>query len=128
MRLSTLRVYGPIYIIHSKKFRCGIGLRLNAAGRITAGRNLTVSSGAKILSTGIDLDVFKTLDRDLDYHVNSEIILGDNVWLGANSIILPGVKLKGPNVVIAAGAVVTKSFNGSNILLAGVPAKVVKRI
>ncbi|MDE6357871.1 MAG: sugar O-acetyltransferase [Eubacteriales bacterium] len=54
------------------------------------------------------------------------ITIGDNCWLGGNSVILPGVKL-GDNVVVGAGAVVTKSF-GDNVVLGGNPAKVIKNI
>ena len=52
---------------------------------------------------------------------------GDNCWLGANVVILPGVEL-GNHVVVAAGTVVTKSFLQDDILLAGVPAKVTKEL
>lgn len=55
------------------------------------------------------------------------ITIGDNVWIGGGAIILPGVTF-GHNVVVAAGAVVTKSFVDDNIVLAGHPAKVIKRI
>ena len=44
------------------------------------------------------------------YIKGSPIIIGDNCWIGASSIILPEVKL-GNHVVIGAGSVVTKSFN-----------------
>jgi acetyltransferase-like isoleucine patch superfamily enzyme len=49
-----------------------------------------------------------------------EIIIGDDVWLGANSIILPGVKI-GRGVIVGAGAVVTKDVAEFDIV-AGVPA------
>ena len=54
------------------------------------------------------------------------IKVGNNAWFGGNVTILPGVTL-GDNVVVAAGAVVTKSF-GDNVVLAGNPAKVIKEI
>jgi len=50
------------------------------------------------------------------------IKIGKNCWLGANSVILPGVEL-GDNVIVAAGAVVTKSFS-NNLVIGGVPAKI----
>ena len=66
--------------------------------------------------------------NDYEAHVSSDpIIIGDFCWIGANAVVLPGVKL-GQHVVVAAGAVVTKSFLQDNVLLAGVPAVVVKKL
>lgn len=61
------------------------------------------------------------------YIQTDPIKIGDNCWLGANSIILPGVQL-GNHVIVAAGAVVTRSFEEDNILLGGVPATVIKKL
>ena len=52
--------------------------------------------------------------------------IGNDVWIGGNATILPGVTI-GNNVVIAAGAVVTKDVP-DNTLIGGVPAKVIKTI
>lgn len=52
--------------------------------------------------------------------------IGDGCWLCANSTILPGVSIGGKNVV-AAGSVVAKSLEGELQLIAGIPAKVVKK-
>ena len=57
--------------------------------------------------------------------LHAEVHIGDNVWVGARSVILPGVKI-GNNVVIAAGSVVTKDVP-ENVMVAGVPA-VVKKV
>lgn len=54
------------------------------------------------------------------------ITIGNDVWIGGNCTILPGVTI-GNNVIIAAGAVVTKDIPG-NCLAAGVPAKVIKQL
>lgn len=54
------------------------------------------------------------------------VMIGDDVWIGGNCTILPGVTI-GNNVVIAAGAVVTKDVP-DNCVVAGVPAKVVKKL
>lgn len=53
-----------------------------------------------------------------------EIIIGDNVWIGANVTILPDVNI-GSGSIIAAGAVVTKNVP-SNVIVGGVPAKIIK--
>lgn len=53
-----------------------------------------------------------------------EICIGNNCFIGAGSILLPGVFL-GDNIVVAAGSVVTKSFFESNIIIGGNPAKII---
>lgn len=57
---------------------------------------------------------------------SAPIIVGDNVWIGGGSIILPGVTI-GNNVTIGAGSVVTKSIP-NNMLAFGNPCKVVREI
>lgn len=59
------------------------------------------------------------------YH-QALVVIGDDVWIGANCTILPGVTI-GHNTVVAAGAVVTKDIS-DNCVAAGVPAKVIKRL
>ena len=54
------------------------------------------------------------------------ITIGNNCWIAGHATINPGVTL-GNNVVVASGAVVTRSF-GDNVVIAGVPARVIKTI
>lgn len=54
------------------------------------------------------------------------ITIGDNCWIGGHAVINPGVTL-GNNVVVASGAVVTRSF-GHNVVIGGNPAQVIKRL
>ncbi len=56
----------------------------------------------------------------------SPVTIGNDVWLGGSVTILPGVTI-GNNVVIAAGAVVTKDIP-DNTLVAGVPAKPIRQL
>lgn len=64
--------------------------------------------------------------REAGWESGKPVRIGRNCWIGGGAIIVPGVSL-GDNVVVAAGSVVTKSF-GDGVLLAGNPAKVIKRI
>ncbi|MGN0814308.1 MAG: sugar O-acetyltransferase [Candidatus Coproplasma sp.] len=54
------------------------------------------------------------------------VTIGNDCWIGGGAIINPGVTL-GDNVVVASGAVVTRSFP-SNVVIAGNPAKIIKRL
>ena len=56
----------------------------------------------------------------------SSIKIGNDVWIGGNTTILPGITI-GNNVVIGAGAVVTKDIPDDSLAL-GVPAKVVREL
>ena len=58
---------------------------------------------------------------------SSKIIhIGSHVWIGANSVILKGVSIA-DGCVIAANSIVTKSVTEQNVLIAGNPAKIIKR-
>ncbi|BAL61546.1 chorismate mutase [Melissococcus plutonius] len=67
---------------------------------------------------------FQERNKGLEY--GKPITIGNNVWLGGGTIIIPGVKL-GDNVVVAAGSVVTKSFP-ADCVIGGNPAKMIKKI
>lgn len=98
-----------------------MGCHIDGRNGIIFGRNVWIGPRVSVISMNHDPN---------DYHSyidNGPIVIGDNCWLGANSVILPDVKL-GEHTVVAAGAVVTKSFKEGNQVLAGVPACVVKKL
>ena len=64
--------------------------------------------------------------REKGYQYNKEVHIGNNVWIGANATILPGVTI-GDNTVIGAGAVVSRDIP-ANVVAMGVPCKVVREI
>ncbi|MBQ7127108.1 acyltransferase [bacterium] len=68
----------------------------------------------------IDLDKKSILNK-----VVAPIIIGDHVWIGEHSIILKNAHIKS-NSIVAAGSVVTKSFDFENVIIAGNPAKIIK--
>ena len=58
--------------------------------------------------------------------ITKPIVLGDNVYIGNNVIILPGVTI-GSNVVIGAGAIVSRDIPNNSVAV-GVPARVIKTV
>lgn len=64
--------------------------------------------------------------RNSLYEYGVEVTIGDNVWIGGNSVILPGVKI-GSNTVIGAGSVVTKDIPDW-VVAGGNPCKVIRKI
>ena len=68
------------------------------------------------------------LDKPFNLQPNTTnpVAIGDNVWIGTHSLILPGVKI-GSNSIIASGSVVTKSVP-SGVVVGGNPAKIIKEL
>ena len=62
--------------------------------------------------------------RGLQY--NKDVHIGDNVWIGANTVIVPGVHI-GNNVVIGAGSVVNKDIP-DNVVAVGNPCRVLREV
>jgi acetyltransferase-like isoleucine patch superfamily enzyme len=88
---------------------------------IEIGNHVTIADGVQFITHDGGIWLFREEDPEAD--VFGKIIIEDNVFIGINAIILPGVCL-GPNTVVGAGAVVTKSFSGNGVI-AGNPAKVI---
>jgi acetyltransferase-like isoleucine patch superfamily enzyme len=97
------------------------GQYIQAINGIQIGKNLRIAPGVKIISASHNLNNYDIHDKV------DPIIIGDNCWLGANSVLLPGVII-GDHTVVAAGAVVSKSFPEGNCVLGGVPAKKLKQL
>ena len=97
------------------------GCHIDGRNGIKFGKNVWIGPRVSIISMNHNTqNYWRYLPAD-------PVIIGDNCWLGANVVILPGVRL-GNHVVVAAGAVVTQSFPEDDILLAGVPARVIKQL
>lgn len=90
---------------------------------ITFGDCCMLAPNVQIYTASHPLD---PVERNSGYEDGSPVTIGNNVWLGGGSVILPGVTL-GDNVVVGAGSVVTKSFP-DNVVLAGNPARVIKSL
>lgn len=91
---------------------------------ISIGDNVTVTSDVKFIThDGSGWLMKDKKGRRYYYH---GISVGNNVFIGVNSIIMPGVKIE-DNVVVGAGSVVTKSVPEGCVLVAGVPARIIGR-
>ena len=91
----------------------------NFAGTIRLGRGTYIAPNVGIITANHD-------PSDLDRHVPAEDVnIGDQCWIGMNSVVLPGVTL-GPRTIVGAGSVVTKSFPDGHCIVAGNPARVIR--
>jgi len=89
---------------------------------ITIGNNVYLTNGVKFITHDGGTLLFRKYIPDLE--ITKPIILGNDVYVGNNVLLLPGVTV-GNKVVIGAGAIVTKNIP-DNSIVAGVPAKVIK--
>ena len=102
-----------------------IGLHNTIIGPVTIGSHANLAQGITV--TALNHNFSDTNKRIDEQGINTNAVtIDDDVWIGANAVILPGVKI-GSHCVVAAGAVVTKDVPPHS-LVAGVPAKVIKQI
>lgn len=105
------RIYGiPEEVFGSEPYLCRLG------------DHVSITSGVRFISHDGGVWVFREEYPDLDLF--GPITVGNNVFIGNNAIIMPGVTI-GDNVVIGAGSVVTRSIPNDSIV-AGVPARVLR--
>lgn len=93
------------------------------AGKIIFGDNVFIGPNCAFYTSGHPINV-KDRNQGLEYAY--PIKIGNNVWIGGNVVILPGVTV-GDNTVIGAGSVVTKDIPES-VIAFGNPCKVIKNI
>lgn len=118
-------------------FRCDFGSNIEVGENFVANYNLTILDVARV-KIGSNVMIAPNVSiytaghplhpdsRNSGYEYGIPITIGDNVWIGGNSMILPGVTI-GSNVVIGAGSVVTKDIP-DNRMAAGNPCRVIREI
>ena len=102
-----------------------IGLHCTVIGPVTIGSHVNLAQGITVTALNHNFED-AGLRIDEQGVSTKAVTIGDDVWIGTNAVILPGVTI-GRHVVVAAGDVVTKDVPDHS-LVAGVPAKVVKSI
>lgn len=124
------RVKWPVHftslVLHHKNIHIGnnspIGLNtgcyIQGKGGIVIGHNLRMGPNVGLISANHSPD-----DYDIWIDVGA-IEIGHNVWIGMNTVIMPGVKI-GNNVIIGANSTVAKDIPANSIAL-GSPCKVIK--
>lgn len=93
----------------------------NLRAKIKVGRNCYIAPNVGIITTNHDI-------YDITKHVEGkDIVFGEKCWIGMNTMILPGVVL-GSNTIVGAGSVVTHSFPEGHCVVAGNPAKLLRKL
>ena len=100
-----------VHVVSRASIRIGNCCDLGPAVMLLTGSHKMDPDGAHIAGEG----------------TSANVDIGDGCWLGARSMILPGVKLP-RKTLVAAGAVVTQSPTSEQMLIAGVPAQAKRKI
>lgn len=95
-----------------------------AGGEIIIGNNCLISEYITIITSNHSIDKNKLINQQRWTTENNFVKIEDDVWIGANSVILPGVVI-GEGAVIGAGSVVTKDIPPYAIVV-GNPARIIK--
>lgn len=110
-------------IILNKNANIGFNCEVYSLKKVEIGENVLIAAYTYIIGGGHMSSDVETPFRDQEKHAIG-IKIGNNVWLGAKTIVMDGCNI-GDNSVIGAGAVVTKSIPDYSVA-AGIPAKVIK--
>lgn len=105
-----------------ENFYANVGCTILDEAPVTIGDNVLIAPHVGIYTAGHPLEVNQRL-AGLEY--SYPIVIGNNVWIGGNVVILPGVSI-GDNTVIGAGSVVTKNIP-ADVVAVGNPCSVLKR-
>ena len=102
-----------------------IGLHNTIIGPVTIGSHVNLAQGITVTALNHNFDdTTKRIDEQ--GIATKPVVISDDVWIGANAVILPGVTI-GRHAVVAAGAVVTKDVP-DNTIVGGVPATIIKKL
>ena len=106
-----------------KNFFANYNCMIIDVARVRIGDNCQMAPNVAIYTAGHPIH---PVSRNSMYEYGKEVTIGDNVWIGGNTVICPGVHI-GDNVVIGAGSVVTKDIPDWTVA-AGNPCRVLRQI
>ena len=124
---DTFRLFPPFYTDFGKNIKIGKNVFINSGchfqdqGGITIGNDVLI--GHNVVLATINHDLAPSQNRKNHY---APVTISNNVWIGSNATILPGVTI-GEWAVVAAGAVVTKNVEPYTVV-GGNPAKLIKTV
>ena len=129
-RRQVLNIFAHVFIESFEGLKLGDhvsinrGSNLSCMGGITIGDHVAIGHGTSIISTNHS---YTNRDTPINYQpiILLPVTIGTNVWIGAQVIILAGVSIA-DGTIVAAGAVVTKSISEPNMIIGGVPERVIK--
>lgn len=114
--------YGS-HIEVGKNFFANYNCMIIDVAKVTIGDNCQMAPNVAIYTAGHPVH---PASRNTAYEYGIEVTIGDNVWIGGNTVIVPGVHI-GSNTVIGAGSVVTKDIPDW-VVAAGNPCRVIRKI
>ncbi|EGR2127631.1 sugar O-acetyltransferase [Vibrio cholerae] len=120
---STFNCDYGLNIHVGENFYANFGCVILDVAEVRIGDNCFIAPQVGIYTATHPID---PIQRNSGLEFGKPIRIGNNCWIGGHATINPGVTL-GDNVIVASGAVVTKSF-GSNVVIGGNPARVLKEI
>lgn len=103
--------------------RCRIGKNVVLNPGVVVGEGTLISPDVMIFTLAHRFEDSSVPIRDQGYHEISPVVIGDDVWIAARAIVLPGVRI-GDGAVIGAGSVVTSDVERGSVV-AGNPARII---
>jgi acetyltransferase-like isoleucine patch superfamily enzyme len=135
LKLNSLGAHTKIYSIDmTEPFNVSIGHHvyinkncdiLTTGSKVTIGNYVMIGPNVTFIAQNHDISDWRKPMVFNDKYEFGDIKVCDDVWIGANATILPGVSI-GKGSIVAAGAVVTKDVEPYTVV-AGVPAKTIKK-
>jgi len=127
---KNVKIASGVYIYYPEKLTIGNNVTIkeltfiSAYGEIKIGNNVSIAHRCSIISSSHNYTVKNIPMRNASL-IKLKVIINDNVWVGANVVILLGVSI-GTGVVIGASSLVNKNVD-NDLIVGGVPIKIIKK-